>query len=283
MAGESAGNFELGWRKLRHSVYLWAAFTAFFWVVFLWGFWSRGVYALGVNATVFCLLLFVGINRASKFAALYRRENAFWLLPFLPMFLQFSIYENPYFKIINIIVIPIMFAFIYNYTLLKDRGRFFWDYAFIKNMFVKRMNAYFKLPASLIRKDYAMLLDERARAIMGKILSGLLILSAISAIVIVPLLYSADAVFAMRIEGILNYCAQAISIEFVMRVVVLIALWYVFISVFLSWRDDFTMESEPSESRIDDISSGVVLGGVLLLYALFIWTQLERLWIDTLP
>lgn len=36
---------------------LWAASIALFWVIFNWGFWEKGIYSLGFNATVFVFLI----------------------------------------------------------------------------------------------------------------------------------------------------------------------------------------------------------------------------------
>ena len=103
------------------------AVLAIFWVVFLWNFWRKGVYALGFNAFIF-LVLFLGL-----FVWVLRKEGHFgkndliWLIPFALIVLSFALYDNPFLKIFSLMVLPAGFAIFYNQAFLPDKESKYWD------------------------------------------------------------------------------------------------------------------------------------------------------------
>src|SRR3989344_5639071 len=101
-----------------------------FWVLFLWNFWARGVYALGLNASIFLTLLFILFNNLDKNKKLFSRRNVVWLLPIFLIFLSFAVYENPFIKIINIFVLPVLLAIFINFSLTPDNHKAYWSLNF---------------------------------------------------------------------------------------------------------------------------------------------------------
>ena len=61
---------------------LWGICLAVFWVIFLWGFFERGPYALGINAAVF-LLLALGLlgNVFPAERPMWSKQQWAWLVP----------------------------------------------------------------------------------------------------------------------------------------------------------------------------------------------------------
>ena len=100
----------------------------------------------------------------------------------------------------------------------------------------------------------------------------------------IPLLSSADVVFAGKIQFTYDWFKDILSIPFIYKLLTFIALSVLFFSLLVAWsrRFDYT-EKEESGRKIDPIVSGIVLGGVLCLYLLFLWVQINRLWVGTLP
>jgi len=94
---------------IRHIVV--CAFLAVFWVVFLWNFWDKGPFALGINVFVFLAILlgfFIWILREKK---RYVKKDLLWILPFILMGIGFLIYDNPFIKMVTILVFSISFTF----------------------------------------------------------------------------------------------------------------------------------------------------------------------------
>jgi hypothetical protein len=51
-----------------------------------------------------------------------------------------------------------------------------------------------------------------------------------------------------------------------------------------AWSKKFDYkEKESADKNIDPIISGIVIGGILCLYLLFLWIQVSRLWVGVLP
>src|SRR3989338_10984838 len=107
---------------------IFCAFLALFWVIFLWNFWARGIYALGLNASVFLLLFF-----ALFIWVLYRQEHyakadLVWIIPIGLIVLSYALYDNPFLKMISLLVWPATFIIFYNQAYLPDKQTKNWDW-----------------------------------------------------------------------------------------------------------------------------------------------------------
>lgn len=270
--------------EVRHRrIFLASMGLAILWVLFLWGVWRNWVDAYGLNATVYCFVSFFSISYVTEFNNVFKRENCFWFLPLFLLPLSFFLYENPYFKTINIFVYPLLFIFLYNYMLLKDREEHRWNYHFIKNMVFKRINFSFTMIAKDIFIKNVFPVSNESRVIVKKAIIGLLIFFLLAVIVILPLLTSADMAFSHRVNGFIELLIDMVSVEFFMKFVCCTVLCYIFICLILNWMEPFVLDRNVDNKHMDDIISGIVLGGIFVLYMFFVAVQLERLFLDTLP
>ena len=90
----------------------WCLALSLFWVIFLWGVWDRGVYALGFNAFLFwlsALALFFWVLKHEKH---YNSRDLVWLIPLGLIALSFSLYENPFFLSLTASSFSLIFAII---------------------------------------------------------------------------------------------------------------------------------------------------------------------------
>lgn len=262
-----------------------SALPAIFWVVFLWNFWDKDIYALGFNATVFGFLflgLFIWVLYKKGY---YTNHDLFWIIPMVLIFLSYSIYDNPFLKTISLLVLPAMFALFYNQAFLSNKKTKLWNFEFILKIagrffsFLTKIGQtaglYLNLiiPAGKTKKNTA-----------ARVIGGLFLFLIIALTVFVPLLSSADAVFADKVQVVYDWFLDILSLPFIYKLLTVIALTVLLFSVLTAWGRQFDCDDkEGHDKKIDPIISGIVIGGILCLYLLFIWVQINRLWVGALP
>src|SRR3989344_7547198 len=126
---------------MKHKI-IFSSALSLFWVIFMWGFWERGVYALGVNAFVYGALLLWFLIWVMDKNGWYQKSDRAWIIPLLLMALSFVLFENPFFKAFNLLVFFPALAFFYNrpwhklFNLLASLGqsaRLFFSFATFKD------------------------------------------------------------------------------------------------------------------------------------------------------
>src|SRR3989344_7609193 len=104
---------------------------SFFFIIFLWGVWSREVFALGINLALYLTgvtLFFVyRLKKDKKYVA----SDLAWITPLLLLSVSFALYENPFFKTFSILVFPVMLTLFYGYAWVERKNEIDWDAFFI--------------------------------------------------------------------------------------------------------------------------------------------------------
>jgi len=283
MTEENNNNQKISKKRLYQM--LMCNFIAFFWVAFIWNFWNKGVYVLGLNAFVFLMALFILFNWPQiKKKEFFTKRNIIYQLPIFLIILSFLIYENPFIKVIHLLVLPLLFGIFYNYSRLSDNTDKHWDFNFIRH-FIKRFFSFFGFFDETVRSYFKILSPKGGnKKNFTKILIGVLILLFVSVVIIIPLLSSADKEFASKINFFYSWITDLISLRFTMKFFVFSLLSVFLLTKMLAWQSSFSFaEKESDKKQLDTIISGIVLGGVLALYLLFLWVQIERLFLGTLP
>ena len=264
---------------------IWSALISAFWVIFLWNFWDKGIFALGLNAAIFLfslLALFI-FNLYQKIS--YTKQDLFWLLPIALIILSFALFENPFLKAINLLVLPVLFAVFYNQAFLSNKKTIRWSFKFILKI-IERFFSFFKKIGETATSYLGLIIpsDKNKKQTAAKIIGGIFLFLLLALTIFIPLLSSADALFASKVQFIYDLFINTISLPVIYKIFTFIALAIFFISVLTAWSRNFTYQEEGSiEKKIDPIIPGIILGGILVLYLLFLWVQLSRLWIGTLP
>lgn len=263
----------------------WCLGLSLFWVVFLWRFWEKEIYALGANASVFFIGLLWLFLRPLFSRNKYQKHDLYWIAPLILISASYSFYDNPFIKAVNLPVLLSLAALFLNYGILKDREKRYWGMDFISG-FVQRFFSFFGQAGTAL-KHYAGLLSPKGKSGQGtvrKAVLGVILLLAISLIVVIPLLSSADPEFGGKLAFIYDLIRRYIA-ESVMAKTAFFLVFALFLySCFLAWTKEFDYPKGNDDGRqVDSIVAGIVLGGILLLYALFLWVQIERLWVGSLP
>ena len=91
---------------------------AIFGVLTHWGGWNDGVYALGWNTSVYWVgvwYLLLSQNKTTSF-----RSDWLWLLPLWLIVISFSLYDNPWFKLISIMCLPLMTIMLRKFSIVRN-------------------------------------------------------------------------------------------------------------------------------------------------------------------
>ncbi len=276
-------------RKRANKLVWKTAGLALFWIVALWGFWSHGTFAFGINATAFLILFFAIFLDVAK-TDFWSKKIYPWMIPTLLIAISFSIFENPFLKVISFLVLPIIVAVFFTYAFLETRKNRKWDFIFLLELFFTRFVLIAKLGIAcktffrkilFIKKEKSE--NKKGKKIFKKVALGILIFFLLAVFLFVPLLSSADPVFAEKIGDFFKWIGEIFSLKYFWRVVFFVPLSIFFLSLFISLKKTNDREAPQKKKQMDPIVSGIVLGGILGLYLLFIFIQLKYLWVDMLP
>lgn len=260
---------------------LWrSALLSLFAVTFLWGFFEHGVYALGLNTTIFIF----AFHRIAFRRQQTVKEVLLSAPPLLMVALSFSLYENPFFKAICLPILPVLYGFYFMGEGPKD-----WRISAI----LRRVSYSTLLPLTKMRSailQHTSLCSSGPSLnlpIVASIAKGLVTLLFLSCLVIIPLLSLADAGFANKIawiqEGLYKYIVVFFPETFMGRAVAFVVLDLLIIATVLAWQSEVGNERRTPTTITDSLAAGIVLGGVLVLYLIFLWVQAEHLFVAQLP
>lgn len=253
-----------------------------YFVVFVWNFWENLIDALGLNLTIFILgflalfFLSTGVNALKK--------NYFWVMPLILIALSFSLWENPFLKVINLLILPFLLSIFFAYALTTRREL---SFRFVMFSILERILTIVKIKeaSTLLFKQIDVVKGDKSK-IFFRIALGLFLFSALALTIFIPLLSSADPAFAKMAKGLMDWFYSIISFKYINRVIFASLATFITISYFLSFQkklEDISQAPASEKKLIDPIVSGIVLGGVLVLYLLFLFTQISHLWVNQLP
>ncbi|MFZ2522623.1 MAG: DUF4153 domain-containing protein [Minisyncoccia bacterium] len=258
-------------------------FLSLFYIVFLWGMWSREVFALGINLTVYLVLITLFFVWRLREDNKYSTSDLTWIAPLLLIALSFSIYENPFFKLFALLVFPVALSVFYTYAWVEKKKEIDWDTLFISKVvihilsFLTFLNAGVRLLFSTVYNK-----EETEAGTVKRVLIGILILS-FSLLIVIPLLSSADPLFASKLKPFYEAITNVLSAEIVAKIIVFTVLSIGTITALIAWGRPHQIENSTKEVNRDTVITSIVLGGIFVVYILFLWIQIDRLWVGTLP
>lgn len=262
---------------------VWAvAALAFLGVWLHWNFWNYGIYALGFNTTVF--LGGVAALLLVKNSEFDWRADIAWLAPLVLVGVSFSLYENPWLKLISFLLLPIAIGVFFSYGQLSNRREVDWGVGLIRVLFLNTLRPLGKLPAAVgLVRATATVFPREKNALARRVLIGVLCLVPLAALVL-TLLSSADAVFAGWTENIFGWLLDHLQASLLAKVLLSVLLTIGLLAVCLGWRQTGEAPLKQSGTHaIDDVVAGIVITGILGIYLLFLYLQLEYLLVDSLP
>lgn len=251
----------------QNSIFLaWA--TALFVVLFLWWFWSDGIYAFGFNITALWVLIFWLYFQNTKDLKEEIVRNLYWIVPLSGIILSFSLYENPFLKTINIFLLPLITLFFYSYARLSITGDTTWKLWFLREVLARKFSIWEWRKSIIQSIEYG----KWNIAIIQKITIWVVLLFAIN-IIIISLLATADSNFA---EIIGNF-VKIFSFTSIIKLLFWVFLLFLFTALKLSWDDTLKINNPENEKRIDSIIAGIVIWGTLITYLTFIGVQINTI------
>lgn len=259
---------------------------ATFWVIFIWNFWDKGIYALGLNAFVFTSLLSALLIKDLDKKKKLTTNDLTWIIPLGLIVLSFLIYDNPFLKVISILIYTFSFGGFINYALLSNKKSVFWNFQLFSKIFKRFFSFFEKISESaLLHLELIIPANQEKRRIIAKIIFGIILFLVIAVTIFIPLLSSADHVFASKIQIIYNFIKYFfVSSTIYNKIIFAIILSITIFSALLAWNKKFDYEEKEEASKnVDPIISGIVIGGIFILYLLFLTIQLKYLLIKMLP
>ncbi len=251
-------------------------------VVSHWGVWSYGVYAMGWNTTAYWAGLWFLLLSHNGNVSL--QKNWRWLVPLWLIVLSFALFENPWLKLISVAVLPLATGIFYAFGQLQNQQQLFWGWHLLKYLLSKTFSPLSYLFASSQLCQNALLgsLNQHNRSVSRRIVKGILLLLPVAMFVVV-LLASADAKFGALIDVIFSALFKHFNWELFAKAIITAGLTIVLLAVIYGWHVDGSYSEHKQQRTLDDIVVGIVMGGVLAIYCLFLYLQLEYLLVDTLP
>jgi len=263
---------------------LWSIGLSLFWVVFLWGFFERDVYALGANAFVFLAATMTLFLWAMLREGVPLKKNLFWIVPIFMIALGYLLYDNPFLKVVSVPVLAATFILFYNDAFMTAHGRARWDAKTVEALVWRSLSV-----VTHVRKAGELVgrLASRARresSTAKRVATGIVLFLLIAAIVVIPLLSSADAQFAATMGFVNEWIKKLFSTSLFGRILVFFLLSVFMVAALLAWARPFPHSRTDAETKhVDSIVIGIVLGGMLALYGIFLWIQLGNIWVGKLP
>src|SRR3989344_5280757 len=216
------------------------AALAIYWVVFVWGFWEKGPYALGFNAFLFLTVFFGVFIWILWKAGAYTKSDLIWILPVSFIILSFTFYDNPFIKMVSIPVLPILFVLFYNQALLPNKQKNYWGFEFLIHILIRVFSFVGQLGESVkIYTKVIIPVDNTSKQFIIRIVAGVVIFLVAALMVFLPLLSSADAVFSEKARVITNWLQSVFSTPIAYRTVVFAVLSVLFFSMLTAWSKQF--------------------------------------------
>lgn len=263
-----------------------------FWVIFLWGIWSKGTQALGVNATLFLAMCLYSLDRYFGTSSPFKRLSV-WNAPLLLGVLSYTFFENPFLKWCNILFIPAALAVSKLSAKPEEFARLFSSPLNVLRAVLKGwILPLFMIPLAALShfacvQSWTAELKPFQSARTRSVLKGALLLIGLSVFIVIPLLGSADATFATRFaelyQAINRFFTYLFEQELFARVIGALIVSVLVLAGLLALSRISVEPNTSTNYQRDSISGGIVVGGIMLLYVFFLWIQFERLWTNTLP
>jgi len=253
-----------------------------------WNIWSIGLSALGFNTTLFffgvCYLVW-GNDPHLNFTRDWQ-----WSVPIILIAVSFSLFENPWLKLISCFLLPISVAIFYGYSQIQEREKYYWNLNFAGILIARALLPleFIDNSLALLKSSIKKLLGESESTLMAKrIAKGLLILLPLAALVLL-LLASADRTFSNIVEQLSQNIFAILDWSFLLKALCILVLFVGLVSSLLAWQQPVSLNgiNTPElekNTNIDSVVAGIVMSGITAIYALFLALQIEYLIVDTLP
>ncbi|MBI5793600.1 DUF4173 domain-containing protein [Candidatus Uhrbacteria bacterium] len=275
--------FSMPTHLTKHATVYGALLISLYAVLTLWGIWSKEIHALGWNVTFFMACI-TALYMYSHERRRITKQELVWFIPLLLIALSYALYENPYIKSVNMIVMPVLFVLCWIITSTPRHHALVWNLLWVRRLAERAVGFVTQLEKAVSMIVQAVLPGGKERSDLAKrIALGVGIFLAAAFILFIPLLSGADSTFQKMMDDFYRIIADVIEIETIMKTIVFIILSVLILAGLLHWTKEEEFSGHRETKNMDTVVSGIVLGGILLLYLLFLSTQISSLWVYELP
>jgi len=197
---------------------------------------------------------------------------------------SYSLYENPWLKLISLPVLIVVISVFCVYSHLKSREQLIWSGQLLKIFAIR-----FFYPLIVMDEVLESVFDRSlitdgilSSGLAWRVLRGILFLIPLGLAVIL-LLSSADAVFGSLALSVAQSFVSVFNWSSVLKLGLSLLLSVAVLSMAAGWNADVEFTKTTSNKTIDGLVSGIVLTGLLLIYGVFLFVQLDQLVIKELP
>ena len=266
------------------------------WPVLFWDWFSENSAAFGFNATIYLGLVFLLIERAVGRSLVFSRHSWGWSGPVLLVAASYSLFENPFFRLfIPLFIWPALWLLVYraraqSSDAIFERARVLLPNLIYRSLLAPLLSLTGAVDAAL--QSVVRLvpyLSFTNSATFRSIVRGVVILALLGGCIVLPLLSSVDDNFERLVSSLLMEIEQLLLVifqgAFWAKVLWSLLVALLLLTTLISWAHS---KSEPTVSKgasqeKDPITGLVVVAGLLLVYLVFIWLQIERLFLGGLP
>lgn len=269
--------------SLRKRITVFGALVlSLFWVLTVWNVWEKGSFVFGWNLSVF-ILGTIALYAFASGKRRWQRADLLFLAPLGLIAVSYALYENPYIKLVNCLVVPLLFAASWIVSSTHNSRGIVWNIGWLLKIAERFVGILGGLGAAvLMTVESALPARGRRSDLHKRIAIGIVTFVVVASFVFVPLLSGADARFAELVRHVYEPLLEIISVETLVRFCIFVVLALFLLAGIVRWTREEAYASTQAK-QIDSVISGIVLGGVLGLYIIFLLTQLSSLWVPTLP
>jgi hypothetical protein len=267
-----------------------AILISLFFVVFNWNFWYGVV---GLNIMIFWLAiigLFIAIKRE-----ILNKQSLKWLVPILIIIISLGIYTNIFTGWISLLALPFILFIFTTHEAHQNIRLEMWSKFLPVSLIISTflfLTSISGFARDLKNKRKKVSISNKQVSILWQIIAGVLILIIFSLVIVIPLLSSADQSFANIFSSISQYITSLFdSFDFlaslITRSIIFTIIFFILICAIYYWQKKIQSHITINNTEIDknkhSVIIGIVLGGTLILYLLFIIVQIKTIFISNLP
>lgn len=267
---------------IRLTQYILSVVIALFVVSFLWGFWEKGPGALGVNMSICSFLLVFLAYLSLPQNTVLSVKNWEWIIPLCFLCVSFALYENPFFKLVSALIVPLLLSFFFINAIYGREDDREWQLSRVWRVSMRSV--------SLVQGAFRALYDifnripffTREQTIQYRVLRALLF-SILSLSFAIPLLMSADPRFEEFMHPIIDIFYPILESLSVQKIIVCIIVFSALLGAVATWTIPFSSSHHEETKSLDPMLCTMVLSVLSCLYTFFIALQFSRYGASSLP
>ena len=207
-----------------------------------------------------------------------------WFVPLLLMALSFSLFENPWLKVISCVLLPATTCLFYAYSQLINARECFWGLQLLSTLIKRSLVPlrFIGTATSYAKGGTGRIFSLKHNNLYKRIISGLILLIPIAAIVLV-LLASADENFSKLVDKVGTHLFDFLNWSIIAKVFCIFMMCILIFAGLHAWQDRYDYQEKEYSLELDDVVIGIVMGGIFLIYLVFLWLQVDHMMLSILP